>query len=86
MTQSSLQRHVLRCMVNYPNYEVCPYNALHRFRTKELLAEHMMACDSRDRAYALHEMVDKRDHQVAVHIGNSREFNLEFENWDKEYE
>ncbi|CAH1984198.1 unnamed protein product [Acanthoscelides obtectus] len=48
MPKNSLQRHVIRCMVNYPEYKTCPYNALHRFRTKELLAEHMFQCDSKD--------------------------------------
>ncbi|KAJ8941471.1 hypothetical protein NQ318_015950 [Aromia moschata] len=42
MPESSLQRHIIRCMVNYPDYVTCPYNALHRFRNKDLLHEHMM--------------------------------------------
>ncbi|CAH0563552.1 unnamed protein product [Brassicogethes aeneus] len=45
--KSSLQRHILRCMKNYPDHEVCPYNALHRFLTKQLLQDHMMDCDSK---------------------------------------
>nr|CAI5869794.1 unnamed protein product [Callosobruchus analis] len=85
MPKESLQRHVIRCMVNYPGYQTCPYNALHRFKTKELLAEHMFTCDSREKYMFIeignNEMMGSTD----IHIDNARKFNLEEENWDVEY-
>lgn len=84
MVESSLQRHVIRCMLNYPDYQVCPYNALHRFQTKELLAEHMLNCTSRDKTYMFFEMEDSsKRNQPCMHVDKAREFNLEYENWDE---
>ncbi|CAG9815798.1 unnamed protein product [Phaedon cochleariae] len=84
MSPSSLQRHIIRCMVNYPNFVVCPYNALHRFRNKDLLADHMLQCDSRSKAYIMDEVNDDIKQEVCYHIDKIRAFNLEHENWDED--
>lgn len=83
--EKSLQRHIIRCMVNYPNYVTCPYNALHRFANTQLLGEHMFECESRVKAHLFLEVNEpQRDHEdQLVHIDNIREFNLKFEDWDK---
>ncbi|KAG5863447.1 hypothetical protein JTB14_013695 [Gonioctena quinquepunctata] len=82
LTESSLQRHIIRCMVNYPNYVVCPYNALHRFRDRNLLVEHMLKCDSKDKTY-FDESNKEFKHETCYHNDKIRNFNLEFEDWDE---
>ncbi|KAJ8923347.1 hypothetical protein NQ315_001905 [Exocentrus adspersus] len=82
MTETALQRHIVRCMVNYPSFVTCPYNALHRFKNKELLHDHMSECESKERNYLLYDNVCKQDN-AAFHIDNTREFNLRDENWDE---
>uniref|UniRef100_A0A6P7GPX9 Gametocyte-specific factor 1 homolog n=1 Tax=Diabrotica virgifera virgifera TaxID=50390 RepID=A0A6P7GPX9_DIAVI len=89
MPQSTLQRHIIKCMVNYPDFVTCPYNALHRFANKTLLGEHMIVCDSRDKKYVFQDFNDNcpaSNHQTDIHTpANAREFNLEFEDWDTQY-
>nr|CAH7739279.1 unnamed protein product [Callosobruchus chinensis] len=86
MPKESLQRHVIRCMVKYPGYQTCPYNALHRFKTKDLLAEHMFTCDSREKYMFIeidnHTMMGSTD----IHVDNATKYKVEEEeNWDAEY-
>lgn len=71
-------------MVNYPSYVTCPYNAMHRCANNILLAEHMLVCESREKAHVFSEVIEpQRENEELVHIDNIRKFNLEFENWDK---
>lgn len=87
MPMSTLQRHILRCMVNYPGYVTCPYNALHRFKNKDILAKHMLSCDSKNKN--IHEREykwkDFTGDMVNVHWDKAREINLKEEDWDDEY-
>ncbi|KAJ8965123.1 hypothetical protein NQ314_004348 [Rhamnusium bicolor] len=83
MTESSLQRHIIRCMVNYPGYVTCPYNALHRFRNKDLLCAHMLECNSKEKTHLFYELGDRKIEQTCFHIENARAFNLKDENWDE---
>lgn len=89
MAQCSLQRHVLRCMVNYPGFVTCPFHALHRFKNKDLLAKHMLICDAKDKAYLFQELDDfeMKASKVDIHIPSNRKFNLEEEeeNWDPKH-
>lgn len=79
ISESALQRHIIRCMVNYPNFVACPYNALHRFPNKEVLAKHLLECDaSKIQIYD----DSKEPFSTDIHIDNIRNFNLELENWD----
>ncbi|KAK9883308.1 hypothetical protein WA026_001488 [Henosepilachna vigintioctopunctata] len=89
MLESSLQRHIIRCMVNYPEHVVCPYNALHRFKNKVLLMNHMLICPSKSTIGAildwnLEKLIDNADTQY--HLENTRNFNLAYEDWDAELE
>lgn len=84
LTEESLQRHIIRCMVNYPFYVTCPYNALHRFRTKDLLRDHMLECESKEKCYLFYEPNDEKSETACFHVENTRAFNLEEENWDED--
>ncbi|CAG9859648.1 unnamed protein product [Phyllotreta striolata] len=81
MPKGSLQRHIIKCMTNYPHFVTCPHNALHRFPDKEALAKHVAICDSQSKSFLFHEI--EGSITTDVHIENIEEFNLEFENWDK---
>ncbi|KAL3274126.1 hypothetical protein HHI36_015540 [Cryptolaemus montrouzieri] len=88
MLESALQRHIIKCMVNYPDHVVCPYNALHRLKNKDLLLEHMMICPSKTSIGSLFydPHLEKRiaNAETPYHVDNVREFNLAYENWDAE--
>lgn len=91
MNDDSLQRHIIKCMKNYPNWLTCPYNALHRYPNGELLTKHMINCPDKDSVYYLMESEyqlnkNKSGKEVPVHIEGTRQFNLSEENWDKEYQ
>lgn len=71
-------------MVNYPDFSVCPYNALHRFPTKESLREHMFNCQSKIEVQPILDAESgKGKHNVPLNIPGIREFNLAEENWDE---
>lgn len=71
-------------MVNYPEHDTCPYNALHRFVDKEKYVEHIFRCPSKP----VNLLLTSRPHQGGdvrkqnIHIDNIRSFNLQDENWD----
>lgn len=70
-------------MVNYPNFVACPYNAMHRCANTELLTEHMLVCDCREKAHVFSEVIEpQRDCEELIHTDNIRKFNLELEDWD----
>lgn len=75
-------------MVNYPQYLVCPYNALHRLKNRDLLTKHMLECPSKILMHTVctemsyKKLVKKSD--VPYHVDNIRNFNLAEENWDEE--
>lgn len=71
-------------MVNHPSFVTCPYNALHRFKNKDLLRDHMLECDSRERYSLFYESTDVKPQETCFHIPDTRAFNLEEENWDKD--
>ncbi|XP_018568150.1 gametocyte-specific factor 1 homolog [Anoplophora glabripennis] len=84
LTEDSLQRHIIRCMVNYPSYVICPYNALHRFKNKDLLCDHMLECESREKNILFYESSEVKPLETCIHIQGIRDFNLAEENWDEE--
>lgn len=56
---------------------------MHRFPNTALLAEHMLLCESREKAHPFSELIEpQRENDELVHIDNIRKFNLEFEDWD----
>lgn len=85
MPESSLQRHIIRCMVNYPKFHVCPYNALHRYRTEKELADHMFDCEAKNKAMFIELESNKTKFDISSQsIDNIRAFNLAHENWDED--
>lgn len=85
--QSSLQRHLFRCMLKFPNHVVCPFNALHRFHNKDDLRDHMENCPCKDKHLTLEELNENQKKPVerhVFHIEGIREFNLAEEDWDAE--
>ncbi|KAK9875683.1 hypothetical protein WA026_009479 [Henosepilachna vigintioctopunctata] len=89
MLESMLQRHIIKCMVNYPEYLSCPYNALHRFKNKTLLLRHKLNCPSKNEVKALLDWSTQQttsdiNIQSPVNVENTRNFNLAYEDWDEE--
>ncbi|XP_028158768.1 gametocyte-specific factor 1-like [Ostrinia nubilalis] len=42
-----LQAHIVKCQKNYPGWQICPYNATHRFPHEDILREHLVQCPSK---------------------------------------
>lgn len=80
-----LQRHIIKCMKNYPNHKVCPYNALHRFLDQDHFVKHILECRNKSITWALNlQKFDHGDLEPKSSIpDNIRSFNLEHENWDE---
>lgn len=90
MAAGALQRHIVKCMKNYPGWLACPYNALHQFPNAESLTQHMLSCPFKETIATL--MQKEYDNgrrkalaQAPVHIEGMRTINLCEENWDAEY-
>lgn len=57
---------------------------MHRYANTTLLGEHMLVCESREKAYVFLEVDEpERDNNELVHTDNIRKFNLQYEDWDK---
>lgn len=83
LPSSSLQKHIIKCMVRYPNHKTCPYNALHRFVNEEDFVKHIMECPNKTIGwvkmnYPVHGDLTER----SVQPNNIHQFNFEYENWD----
>uniref|UniRef100_A0AAR5NZL4 CHHC U11-48K-type domain-containing protein n=1 Tax=Dendroctonus ponderosae TaxID=77166 RepID=A0AAR5NZL4_DENPD len=90
MATTVLQRHIVKCMKNYPGWLVCPYNAMHQFPDTDTLTQHMLICPFKETVATLTQREYDNDRRKAlahapVHIEGIREINLSEENWDEEY-
>lgn len=84
--KEGLQKHIIKCKVNYPEHEVCPYNALHRFLNKDKFVEHLLSCPNKK--LGIMEFLHKHEEggdlsKPSTEIDNVRKINLQYENWDK---
>jgi hypothetical protein len=84
MLRVHLQRHIIKCMVNYPDYVQCLYNSLHWFENKEKMMEHLAVCPSQRVAFT-EKPVGISNVVATGTFYDSKKFNLNEENWDEEY-
>lgn len=85
MSTGNLQRHIIKCMVNYPHHKTCPYNARHRFLHEKDFVQHMSQCPNRNFAWVKPNYPVHGDlRELKSEPPNMRKWNLELENWDDE--
>lgn len=84
-----LDIHIIKCSKQYPVHYTCPYNALHRFLNKDEFETHIIKgeCPNQTTLKWDQPMPQHRGNldPQPLHIEGTREFNMEFENWDDEY-
>ncbi|KAK9708994.1 U11-48K-like CHHC zinc finger [Popillia japonica] len=83
ITQDRLQRHVLKCMNNYPSHVKCPYNVLHCFLSRKELEEHIRHCPDKMLSQPWRYQQQKTINEVPVHIDIAKCGNEE--DWEAEY-
>ncbi|KRT84667.1 hypothetical protein AMK59_1850 [Oryctes borbonicus] len=84
LTEDRLQKHVIKCMKNYPNHVKCPYNTLHCFLNKNELEGHIMECPDKVHSHPWKYQKQRIINEVPIQIDVPRSGNEE-EDWEAEY-
>lgn len=82
--EKNLQRHIIRCMVNYPSFVSCYYNNQHWFENKEKMLAHIPQCRSKPLDPNVKPITTSVTYQRAEAFENVT-FHKTDEDWDAEY-
>ncbi|CAG9769435.1 unnamed protein product [Ceutorhynchus assimilis] len=92
MPEESLQRHIVKCMKNYPQWVTCPYFAMHKFPNADVLGKHLGLCQYREIDIfskitpKVEDLIDdKAELKNEPSLDQIRAINFSEENWDAEY-